>query len=66
MANSGHYRKLEAMMHSAPFIELIGLTAVVKKGQAEMILPVKEEFFHAAGAIRSPRYLVCYHRVCKP
>ncbi|PKN63023.1 MAG: thioesterase [Deltaproteobacteria bacterium HGW-Deltaproteobacteria-15] len=58
MTNSGHYRKLEAMMHSAPFIELTGLKAVVKKGQAEMILPVKKEFFHAAGAMHGALYFL--------
>lgn len=45
-------------MHSAPFIELTGLKAVVKKGQAEMILPVREEFFHAAGAMHGALYFL--------
>jgi len=45
-------------MHSVPFIELTGLKAVVKKGQAEMILPVKEEFFHAAGAMHGALYFL--------
>lgn len=45
-------------MHSAPFIELTGLKAVVKKGQAEMILPVKKEFFHAAGAMHGALYFL--------
>lgn len=58
MENSEHYRKLENMMHSAPFIKLTGIKALVKKGEAQMILPVKQDFFHAAGAMHGALYFL--------
>lgn len=58
MDNNEHYRKLENMMHSAPFIKLTGIRAIVKKGEAQMTLPVKQDFFHAAGAMHGSLYFL--------
>ncbi len=53
-----HYRKLENMMRSAPFMQLTGVDVKIKKGEAEIILPVKRDFFHAAGAMHGALYFL--------
>jgi uncharacterized protein (TIGR00369 family) len=58
MANYAHFKKLENMMHSAPFIQLTGDRAVIKQGEAEITLPVKQEFFHSAGAMHGALYFL--------
>ncbi len=58
MENVSHYRKLENMMHSAPFVKMTGAGVVVKYGTAEITLPVREEFFHAAGAMHGALYFL--------
>ncbi len=58
MADDGHYRKLENMMHSAPFMKLTGIKVVVTKGEAQITLPVREDFFHAAGAMHGALYFL--------
>ena len=58
MENSEHYRKLENMMYSGPFIKLTGIKALVKKGEAQMTLPVKQDFYHAAGAMHGALYFL--------
>lgn len=58
MENIAHFRKLENMMHSAPFIRLIGARIVVRRGEAEIMLPVKPEFFHSAGAMHGALYFL--------
>jgi uncharacterized protein (TIGR00369 family) len=56
--NSDHYIKLENMMHSASFIQFTGARVSIKKGEAKIILPVKKEFFHAAGAMHGALYFL--------
>ena len=56
MINSDHYIKLENLMHSASFVKFTGARVSVKKGEAKIILPVKKEFFHAAGAMHGALY----------
>lgn len=51
MTNSDHYIKLENMMHSSPFTQLVGAKVSVKKGEAHITLSVKKELFNAAGAL---------------
>ncbi len=58
MINSDHYIKLENMMHSASFIQFTGARVSIKKGEAKIILPVKKEFFHAAGAMHGALYFL--------
>ena len=45
-------------MHSAPFVQLTGAKVSVKKGQAQITLPVKKDFFHAAGAMHGALYFL--------
>ena len=56
MDNEEHYRKLENMYHSAPCNEYYEPSLKVKKGFAEIIIPVKKNFFHAAGAVHGSTY----------
>ena len=58
MATDEHFRKLENMMHSAPFVQLTGAKVVVTKGEAQITLPVREDFFHAAGAMHGALYFL--------
>ncbi len=51
-----HYRKLENMMHSAPFVQFTGASVSVKKGEAHITLPVRKELYHAAGAMHGALY----------
>ncbi len=58
MIDSEHYTKLENMMHSAPFVRLTGAKVSIKKGEAHITLPVKKEFYHAAGAMHGALYFL--------
>ena len=58
MTTTEHYRKLENMMHSAPFINLTGTRVEVKKGEAKITLPIKKDFHHAAGAMHGALYFL--------
>ena len=58
MEDSDHFRKLENMMHSAPFMKQTGTKVAVKKGEAEITLTVREEFYHAAGAMHGALYFL--------
>ena len=56
MTNGEHYIMLENMMHSAPIVQLTGADVTVKKGEAHITLPVRKDFFHAAGAMHGALY----------
>ncbi|MDL2285823.1 PaaI family thioesterase [Desulfococcaceae bacterium OttesenSCG-928-F15] len=58
MANTEHYRRLEKMMQSANFANLVANYASIKEGEAEITLPVSEEYFHAAGAMHGAFYFL--------
>jgi len=58
MTNSEHYIKLENMMRSGPIVQLTGAEITVKKGEAHITLPVREDFFHAAGAMHGALYFL--------
>jgi uncharacterized protein (TIGR00369 family) len=58
MGDRGHYRKLENMMHSAPFVKLTGAKVAVNQGEAIITLPVREDFFHPAGAMHGALYFL--------
>jgi len=51
-----HYRKLERMYASAPVNEYYAPTMRVSEGQAEVIIPVRPDFFHAGGAVHGLVY----------
>jgi uncharacterized protein (TIGR00369 family) len=45
-----HYRKLERMYASAPVNDYFAPKMAISEGCAEVIIPVRRDFFHAAGA----------------
>ena len=53
-----HYRKLEKMMHTAPFSKWTGVEVKVSHGRAEITLTVREDFFHSAGAMHGALYFL--------
>lgn len=51
-----HYRKLENMYHSAPCNEYYRPRLTISKGATELIIPVENKLFHAAGAVHGCAY----------
>lgn len=51
-----HFRKLERMYHGAPINRLYEPTIRIASGTAELEMPVKPEFFHAAHALHGSVY----------
>ncbi len=58
MSMEKHFRKLENMMHSAPIVQLTGARVEISEGRAEMTIPVRKDFFHAAGALHGAVYFL--------
>ena len=56
MSNEEHYRKLERMYSSAPCNKYYAPTLRVGNGQTELIIPVRSDFFHSAGAVHGAAY----------
>ena len=54
--NDEHYRKLERMYLGAPINRFYNPVIRVSEGRTEITIPVKEELFHAAGAIHGSVY----------
>ncbi len=51
-----HYRRLEKMYHESPVSQLYEPQLVVSKGASVITMPVKPQFFHAAGALHGSVY----------
>ena len=49
--DKNHYRKLEDMYHSAACNEYYSPKLTVSKGKAEIVIPIRKDFFHAAGQV---------------
>lgn len=58
MGRETHYRKLENMMHSAPFVKFAGARARIGEGSAQITLTVRADFFHAANAMHGALYFL--------
>ena len=56
MASQGHFRKLERMYHAAPINQFFAPKLVVSEARAEVSIPVRREFFHAAHALHGSVY----------
>ena len=54
--NPEHYRKLERMYLSAPINDFFRPTIEIERGRAVITNPVREELFHAAGAVHGSAY----------
>jgi uncharacterized protein (TIGR00369 family) len=58
MTNSEHYRKLENMMYTAPFVQWAGAKVAIQEGEARITLPVRKDFHHPAGAMHGALYFL--------
>ena len=56
MSNEEHYRKLERMYLSAPVNEYYAPEIHISEGQAQVTMPVRPDFFHAANAVHGAVY----------
>jgi len=56
MSGEEHFRKLERAYLRAPTNEYYQPSICVAEGEAEIVVPVRPEFFHAAGAIHGSVY----------
>jgi uncharacterized protein (TIGR00369 family) len=56
MTDADHFRKLEAMYHGANCNRAYGPRLTVSGGKTELVIPVREDFFHAAGAVHGAVY----------
>lgn len=56
MTKEEHYRKLERMYASAPCNDYYAPTLRVGDGRTELIIPVRSDFFHSAGAVHGAAY----------
>ena len=55
-SSTEHYRKLERMYAAAPINEFFEPKLIVSEGAAELIITVRERFFHSAGAMHGVVY----------
>ncbi|HEX8904141.1 MAG TPA: PaaI family thioesterase [Longimicrobiaceae bacterium] len=51
-----HLQRLENLYHAAPITRWYGATIQIRPGEAEVRIPVRPEFFHAAGAVHGSVY----------
>ena len=56
MNSDDHFRKLERMYGSAPINAFFAPRLTVKEGHAEVSIPVRPDFFHAAHAVHGSVY----------
>ena len=56
MADEVHHRKLEHLYGAAPVTRWYGATIRISDGQAEVRIPVRAEFCHAARAVHGSVY----------
>lgn len=50
MSREEHYRKLERMYHNAACNRYFAPTMKVSEGECEVVIPVREDFFHPGGS----------------
>ena len=60
MSREEHFRKLERMYLAAPINEYYAPTVHISRGEAQVSIAVRPEFFHAAGAVHG----VVYFKLC--
>lgn len=56
MPDLEHYRKLERMYAAAPINKYFYPRITIHEGEAEIMLPVNEKLFHAAGSVHGAVY----------
>jgi uncharacterized protein (TIGR00369 family) len=55
-SNDEHFRKLERMYHGAPINRFFEPVLRISDGRAEITMPMKPDFFHAARAVHGSVY----------
>jgi uncharacterized protein (TIGR00369 family) len=56
VTDADHYRKLEHLYVAAPISRWYGISIAISDGKAEVRLPVRPEFYHAANAVHGSVY----------
>lgn len=56
MPNEEHFRKLERLYARAPTNEYYRPLLTIGEGRAELVIPVRPDFFHAGGAVHGSVY----------
>ncbi len=56
MIKDDHFKKLENMYLNAACNDYYNPKIMISKGSAEIVIPIREEFFHAAGATHGSVY----------
>jgi uncharacterized protein (TIGR00369 family) len=56
LVNEEHYRKLERMYASAPVNEHYAPIMRIGEGRAEVVIPMRPDFFHTGGAVHGLVY----------
>ena len=56
MPSEQHYRKLERMYLGASINDYFRPAMTVSDGSARVVIPVRKDFFHAAGAVHGSVY----------
>ena len=56
MQDTEHYQRLENMYHSAPCNAYYEPKMAIQEGTATLTIPIKQDFFHAAGAVHGGVY----------
>jgi uncharacterized protein (TIGR00369 family) len=56
MTDEEHFRKLERMYLSAPVNQFYAPEIHISEGQAQVTIPVRTDFFHAANAVHGAVY----------
>ena len=51
-----HFRKLENMYHGAPCNQYYEPRLTVSRGEAELVIPVREDLYHSARAVHGAAY----------
>lgn len=59
MNENEHYRKLERMYVRAPINDYFKPQISIGEGRAEITVPVRRDFFHAAEAVHGSLYFKC-------
>ena len=56
MPDETHYRKLENLYHGAPINRFYAPKLTIREGEAELLIEIKPDFYHAADAVHGSIY----------
>lgn len=64
MSREEHYRKLERLYLAAPTNAFYGPSIRISEGEAEIVIPVRSDFYHAADAVHGSVYFKALDDAC--